>query len=73
MAPIDELGRAIAGRFDGVVDRLSFNVPYVADPATWEAVLEESRRRVLDESAAHQAEVADQPRRRRRVDERRDR
>jgi probable F420-dependent oxidoreductase len=41
VAPLDEVGRAIADRFVGVVDRLSFNVPYVDDPVTWAPVLAE--------------------------------
>ncbi len=41
VAPIDELGRAIAARFAGVVDRLSFTVPFVDDPDTWAGVLDD--------------------------------
>jgi probable F420-dependent oxidoreductase len=41
VAPIGEVGAAINARFEGVVDRLSFNVPYLDDPPTWAAVLAE--------------------------------
>lgn len=39
VAPIDEVADAIAERFGGVVDRLSFNVPYRAEPEVWSDVL----------------------------------
>jgi probable F420-dependent oxidoreductase len=39
VAPLDELADALSDRFVGVVDRLSFNVPYVDDPDTWAAIL----------------------------------
>jgi len=43
VAPIDRVAEAIADRFSGVVDRLSFNVPYQDDPETWAAVLDHIR------------------------------
>ncbi|MBI5087803.1 MAG: TIGR03617 family F420-dependent LLM class oxidoreductase [Actinobacteria bacterium] len=39
VAPIDGVAGAIVDRFSGVVDRLSFNVPYLADPEVWARVL----------------------------------
>jgi probable F420-dependent oxidoreductase len=39
VAPIDEVAGAIVDRFGGLVDRLSFNVPYQRDPELWSAVL----------------------------------
>lgn len=39
VAPIDGVAAAIVERFDGLVDRLSFNVGYQADPETWANVI----------------------------------
>lgn len=39
VAPIDEVAAAIVDRFDGLVDRLSFNVPYQAEQDVWAGVL----------------------------------
>jgi hypothetical protein len=44
VAPIDDLAGALAARFGGLVDRLSFNVPYVREPETWAAILADVRR-----------------------------
>ncbi len=39
VAPLDEVADAIVDRFSGVVDRLSFNVPYRTAPDEWAAIL----------------------------------
>jgi probable F420-dependent oxidoreductase len=39
VAPIDRVAEAILDRFAGVVDRLSFNVPYQTEPEVWARVL----------------------------------
>jgi probable F420-dependent oxidoreductase len=43
VAPLDAVADAISTRFEGLVDRLSFNVPFVDDPHTWTTVLETIR------------------------------
>lgn len=40
VAPHDGVADAIVGRFAGLVDRLSFNVPYQSEPERWAAILE---------------------------------
>jgi probable F420-dependent oxidoreductase len=39
VAPIDRVAAAISDRFEGLVDRLSFNVGHQADPETWSQVI----------------------------------
>ncbi|MGD9998737.1 MAG: TIGR03617 family F420-dependent LLM class oxidoreductase [Ilumatobacteraceae bacterium] len=39
VAPIDRVAETITNRFAGVVDRLSFNVPYATEPDVWAQVL----------------------------------
>lgn len=43
VAPLDGVADAIIARFGGVVDRLSFNVPYRTAPEDWAAVLDRLR------------------------------
>ena len=43
VAPLDAVAEAISNRFEGLVDRLSFNVPFVDDPQTWTTVLQTIR------------------------------
>lgn len=44
VAPIDGVAEAISTRFDGAVDRLSFNVGYQSEPAVWSAILDDIHR-----------------------------
>ena len=44
VAPPDDLAGAIVDRFAGVVDRLSFNVPYAEQPELWSRVLADIHR-----------------------------
>ena len=39
VAPLDGVADAIVDRFSGLVDRLSFNVPYRSAPEEWAAIL----------------------------------
>ncbi|MFI5040595.1 MAG: TIGR03617 family F420-dependent LLM class oxidoreductase, partial [Acidimicrobiales bacterium] len=39
VGPVDEIADRIAARFGGLVDRVSFNVPFLEDPATWAGVV----------------------------------
>jgi probable F420-dependent oxidoreductase len=50
VAPIDGVAAAIVDRFEGLVDRLSFNVPYQSDPEMWSGVLADvhAARRVVE-------------------------
>jgi probable F420-dependent oxidoreductase len=43
VAPLDRVAEAISDRFEGLVDRLSFNVPFSSDPQTWTGVLDTIR------------------------------
>jgi len=43
VAPLDRVAEAISSRFEGLVDRLSFNVPFARDPTTWTTVLDTVR------------------------------
>ena len=46
VAPLENVASQIVERFDGLVDRLSFNVPFQRDPDVWSGVLSDIHHRL---------------------------